>query len=110
MIAGSHKAGVARLTGVSVATQRSVRLLSCTSAFSPASIRRSTSMEMSRNWNRISARPGMIEGAPGSSAMRPVVHTERSPHRRGISRSTAASSRTAVRPASRRSAIVVPPA
>ena len=77
---------------------RSRRLLSCTRARSVPSSRSSTGTSTSRNWNSTSARPGMMEGAPGSSAMRPVVQVVRSPQTRGNSRSIAASRRTAARP------------
>ena len=39
----------------------------------------STRGSASRNWNSISAPPGTMLGAPGSSRMRPVVHTLRGP-------------------------------
>ncbi len=64
----------------------------------------------SRNWNSTSARPGMMEGAPGSSLICPVVQVVRSPTTAGKAASIAASRRTAVSPASRRSAMLVPPA
>ena len=54
----SQGAGVDRLTTSSVAVQRSRRLLSRTARRSTASSRSSTAGSRSRNWNRISARPG----------------------------------------------------
>ena len=110
MVARSQGAGMDLLMLVSVATQRSRRLLSCTQARRHRSSRSSTGTSMSRNWNRMSAWPGMMLGAPGSTAMRPQVQVLRSPQIFGNSWSIIASSRTAARPASFRSAMVVPPA
>ena len=64
----------------------------------------------SRIWNSISARPGMMLGAPGSSVMRPVVHTVRGPQTAGKRSSIATQNLASARPASLRIAIRVVPA
>ena len=50
---------------------------------SRSSSRAITAGSSSRIWNSISAAPGMMLGAPGSSVMRPVVHTVRGPQAAG---------------------------
>src|ERR1700748_2795757 len=60
--------------------QGPLRLASAAIARSLSSSRSITAGSSSRIWNSISARPGMMLGAPGSSAMRPVVQTVRGPH------------------------------
>ena len=54
--------------------------------------------------------PGMMLGAPGSSGMRPVVHTVRGAHCAGKRSSIATQNLASASPASRRTSIRVVPA
>ena len=95
----------------SIATrQRPWALTSAAMSCSRSSRRPITSGSSSRIWNSISARPGMMLGAPGSRVMRPVVHTVRGPHAPGKRSSMATQNRASASPASLRTAIRVVPA
>ena len=81
-----------------------------TSVSSSRSSGASSAGSVSRNWNSISARPGTMLGAPGSSVIRPVVQTVRGPATSGNRSLIAAAKRTSATPASLRIAMRVVPA
>ncbi|MGY3407997.1 hypothetical protein ACVWZV_004110 [Bradyrhizobium sp. GM5.1] len=77
---------------------------------SSSSSRATTEGSSSRIWNSISAAPGMMLGAPGSSVMRPVVQTVRRPQLSGKRLSIATQNFASASPASFRAAMRVVPA
>ena len=83
------------------------------SATNPSSVRSSTarrSGSTSRNWNSISALPGITLGAPGSRVILPVVQTERGPTTAGKRSSIMLQNLTSATPASLRTGMRVVPA
>jgi hypothetical protein len=98
------------IVGIFVPVMADAANTSAVMSCSDCSSRTMTSRSSSRIWNSISALPGMMLGAPGSSEIRPVVHTVRGPHNAGKRSSIATHSRASASPASLRSFICVVPA
>ena len=95
----------------STATAQGPRAPTLVAMFRSRCSRRSiTAGSSSRIWNSISAFPGMMLGAPGSSVMLPVVHTVRGPQTCGKRSSISTQNFASASPASLRSAIRVVPA